>query len=400
MWGRLMRLNIAEDVWSTGDIMKLLFHMGSHKTGTTSLQSYLSEIAPQLSETGILYPRPKTEIPPHSILLSGLMPEDDLPRIVRFSGSEDQRKARKTRALEVLRKLAQRSPEATLLLSSEEFFTPIPEQGLSTFKQELMDAGISSFSFIAYLRRPSAFYVSWLQQVLKASFLPPKIAPPPYEEIFTPYLKVFGEKAVQLRLYPEVWPQGDDTVQDFFREVLGREGLAQHRAGRPKVNQSLSAESIALMQSYRFAFLREQQGRYTSDSRSLGGALTRLESETETTKIQLKQNITRYIDLNIEALLWVRDHLSFVAPDVDYSHLEQTAEALETPSDLRELIDIEPEAYRVLAQKLLAQGWANSARLESRLAFGLDPKSRRRRLWLKDQIQHGYAPPNISATNI
>lgn len=380
--------------------MKLLFHIGSHKTGTTSLQNHLADIAPELSKSGIIYPRPKTHIPPHSILLSGLMPEQDLPRIVRFAGTADQRKARKRQALETLRAIASKSSGDTLLLSSEEFFMPIPERGLSKLKHELTDAGFRSFSFVAYLRQPSAFYASWLQQTLKASFTPPKILAPPCEQIFSPYLNVFGKSSLNLRLYPEVWPQGDDTVQDFFRDVLFREDLAQDRADKPQVNRSLSAEAIALMQSYRFAFLREREDRFTSDSRRLGAALTRLEAETNTTKIQLHDAIAQKIDYDGAALTWLRDHLSFRVPGLDYSRLEKRSEEIETPFDLRRLIHIDPAAYRTLARKLLNSGWANSARLESRLSFGLDPMSRRRRQWLEAQSQHGYAPPTLSATTV
>ncbi|WP_460274214.1 hypothetical protein [Celeribacter sp. ULVN23_4] len=380
--------------------MKLIFHIGSHKTGTTSLQDFLSSVSPTLSAAGVAYPRPKADIPMHYALLSGLVPEADLPRIARFSGTEQRRKFRKKRALAALRKIVAAGKHDTILLSSEEFFTPMAEEGLAHLKAELTAIGIQSFHFVAYLRQPSAFYRSWLQQTLKASYVPPLMTPPPYERIFAPYLQVFGDQALQLRLYPEVWPEGDDIIRDFCREVLSMDGLQAQAVAKSQLNQSLSAESIALMQSYRFAFLRSQEDRFTADSRSLGAVLSRLEKEFATTKIRLHETVAQQIDADAAPLLWLRDTLSFQFPALAYERLEtKRSDEVKAPLDLRELITIHEDMYRKLAERLGRSSWIRNARLESRLVAGLDAASHRRRYWLDEQAARGYCPPAFAGVS-
>lgn len=331
--------------------MRIVLHIGSNKTGTTSLQKALHAGRDLLGRHGVLYPRSPDGSPTHALLLAGMYHPDHVPRLERQFPKSSA--ARAAFLGELRRSVATRRPE-TVVLSSEGFFRPLADGALRRLQGELLDLGASAIEVAVYLRRPSDKYLSSLQQAIKASSRFPLPGSSAYREALQPYVEVFGAGSVKARLFARESLVGGNITEDFCRSFLGPAGaglassLWQFRS-----NETLSAESMDIVRSFREAFHPGEDGRFNSASNSLVRTLLRLDTVCGASRPRLVDGVAAAIDaLSSADMDWVLNRLGLaLRPAAGEPHFPGSLE-------LSDLVVINSALRSDLLRRLAAAPWA------------------------------------------
>lgn len=134
--------------------MRVLLHIGAHKTGTTSIQSTMMHSTGALTERGLLYPRCCWAFSGHHRLAYAMKGKAD--PTTKDTPDLD-------RELNDLSRLLSSSNARTCLISSEELFTA-PRHAISKVAEGL---GRHDVEIVAYVRRPDDLVQSAFNQKLK-----------------------------------------------------------------------------------------------------------------------------------------------------------------------------------------------------------------------------------------
>jgi hypothetical protein len=147
------------------DARDVVLHMGSGKTGTSSIQLFLHRNRARLAELGLLYPEAPGRIR-HSRLGHFILPDDQLDKRPswgreRFSSPAEFREAFPQR-------LFREIDESGLpgVLFSDEALYGSPDSALARLHQ-FLDGFAASLRVVVYLRRQDDHLVSRYQQVVK-----------------------------------------------------------------------------------------------------------------------------------------------------------------------------------------------------------------------------------------
>lgn len=220
---------------------KIFLHIGTHKTGTTSLQSFMDFNRNSLHEQGILYP--KTGWYHHSQHMLAFQLKNILP-----PGMPDYDE----NIWNDLRNEIDSFSGSRVLISSEEFST-ITSKEVSTLKEELKNYDVE---IIIYLRRQDELFESMFNQQTK-DWRSPRKAPISfflkepeniyqflnYENLLAPWIENFNLDHVHIRLYDKNCMPELDTVKDFIvflRLDADKLNFAQNK----KLNISVGAKAL------------------------------------------------------------------------------------------------------------------------------------------------------------
>lgn len=237
--------------------MRCLLHVGVEKTGTTSIQQFLSDHRTVLRTSGCLVPV-LTGMGGHSVLCvacSEHFKNDDLCRYARIP-SEDHWVGFRHRLLAILKREIRESGNChSLLISSEHIQSRLRSvEELENVKSLLMEAGATSIQVLVYLRDPAEIAASLYSTSVKYGNKAAN-APPPHhayyrnvchhQETLEKFSAVFGWDSVRPRLFvPKEFGLG--SVVDDFCEAADVDktlcaGFVERR------NPALSRTGIELM---------------------------------------------------------------------------------------------------------------------------------------------------------
>lgn len=247
--------------------MRLILHIGSGKTGTTTLQSTLCAHAEQLMQAGILYPTPLYNKVNHNYLAALVHPMRDMPR--EFTSGEtasyEDIQARGAAFWNDIRRQIKASNPETVVLSGEYFF------GLSQAKMDLLRSLLSEVfhdvHVVAYVRHPATFYVSWMQQIVKASH---EIRPPAdftfrVRASLTRYAESFDGRLAVRSSHRNSLLRGS-IVDDFITTHLEADEVLPRAITVTDANESMSGEAMCIMQSLRRHGWPDENGHFTPAS--------------------------------------------------------------------------------------------------------------------------------------
>ncbi len=239
-------------------VERILLHIGTEKTGTSSIQHFLSRNRAALAAEGFVYPqftganggsqwgvvaavlkRPwKTEI---GVRLG-----------IRDEGSADSYRQQLLEAFDD--ELLACPGRHTLILSSEHFHSRLRAPARLQALKHLLARWSDNAHILVYFRRQDRVAISHYSTRLKSGQAEPRVFRPvtdnplpyyyDYERIYTNWSRVFGEDAVQAGLFAPQHLAGGDLLTDFCRRV----GITEKGKTRPpRINESLSETGVQLM---------------------------------------------------------------------------------------------------------------------------------------------------------
>jgi hypothetical protein len=354
--------------------MTTILHIGMAKTGTTQLQNSLMLSRAELLEAGILYPEPFSKNNNHRILLAGHLAFEDLPRHMRRGGvSNDDLIEGKAEFLANLKGRIQEERPNTILLSSESLFSFAQGKVLHGLREDLAGAELHDVRVVVYVRRPSSFYLSFMQQTIKSSHRIRRPRAPRYRDKIEAYINAFGGDRIAVRSFDRSTLIGSDIVTDFSCHFLP--GIAPERLMRSdNSNETLSADSLAILRRYRMDFYPDQNDLATPDTTRLNRTLAALDAKLDIGKPELHDSVAEAIDYSSADLLWLREAFQIEFAGIDYKKLEERISgpaSVETrrlakamggsdPANLSEVIKLDVRNQTAILEELGRSEWATA----------------------------------------
>ena len=230
--------------------MKLVLHIGTHKTGSTALQQFLFANPDSLAEFRIHYAAPPSAIKANAVVHALCVDDQRWVRDFTLSHLE----------------LARRKDAHTVIMSAESFYamTLVPALCrrescgdligrdrvlISRLFASLPDE-ISDLQIVCYFRRPDHFAESWYNQQVKYGslfsgdffeFL--ELAYPAllYSQHMGQWSDVFGREHCTVRMYENITKS---IIDDFVHDVLNIKNLSSFAPTRVAVNQRISRDLL------------------------------------------------------------------------------------------------------------------------------------------------------------
>lgn len=272
----------------------VLLHIGTRKTGTSSIQEALAQ-AQEAGQLGpVCYPMPDGGRH-HSSLANLYLPHARLPRAdhLAFPEDDEQFAAAQRRYRELF--FGSLNPANAVIASSETLILLSPQE-VRGLRDDFETAGFRDFRIVLYVRDPADYYLSEVQQDLRASS---QLANPNsfrygFRRIAETWERVFPGQLL-VRHYQNR-PQYD-VVQDFSEVLRGSFGVSL--ASIPaRLNTTISAEGMEILQRYRSTFWIGKDGVFTPDTRRLVKFLQRSLSELPQTTPLLTPWIAEVVRFN------------------------------------------------------------------------------------------------------
>lgn len=230
--------------------MKTIIHIGSEKTGSTSIQAALGKHRAELLAAGILYPEwPDPSLKSHVIyplFLGNDLVANPMSRILEKNLLAGQNQPVQT--WERIEKAVADHDPAVLLLSSEVLFKKLPPEAEDIIKR--ISEMSTEVEVVAYLRNPRDFAISLTNQVFKQqvtcdrAMLESRLD---YGAVLQSYADAFGQLPRVFKYGPDLMTDGS-IVPHFFKEVLGV--ALPEEAKQIFWNLTPSPEALSILQSY------------------------------------------------------------------------------------------------------------------------------------------------------
>ncbi len=296
---------------------KIILHIGTSKTGSSSIQATLSFASNQGKLEPITYFQPQSES--KNFLCCIYRPRENIPREFRIkhSCSDELDQTIKTYRREFLTFLA----DNTKVIISSEALSNLNCKEISRLRADLDHFDFKIVQIVIYVRDPIDHYLSRLQQSLKVSHCP--VSPVTYH---------YNLKN-KIRNWHYHFPD-QVKVQPFQKEMLHMHCVVRdflHIASTffsfdfkdPRVfniNESVSAEGMIILQQYRSQFYPESEFIQQSDLNQLVSLLQRSKNIIPQSKPTLKPSVAHLIRNNHnEVYKWLFNKYGIVFPSYEYS---------------------------------------------------------------------------------
>ncbi len=304
--------------------MKILLHMGLHKTGTTSLQTALFNAREELKVRGVLYPDGGAARENHKLLTALYKDPDRVSFSVKYLYGDDVARMRRaaTEMFEAIKRdVAQHRPKR-LVLSSEFFFAD-PRAEEQTRFRALLEQLSDDIEPIVYFREPAVHYGSTLQQSVKNGREFEPVPGGRFQRDAAIVEAAFGQP-ITACVADRDQLIGGSTLTDFVSRFLTPFAGPVSLTGDP-LNESISAEALAILHRYRRFRYPEVRPGQMPDHHALRTVLERIEAASpRPPSLQLKPGVAQALRRASTDLLWLRDSHGIVFTGVDYKTVDGT----------------------------------------------------------------------------
>jgi hypothetical protein len=234
----------------------LILHIGTNKTGSTTLQRVLLENRQSLLAQGVYYP----ETPRGTSHLLLCMAFTSFKTIWTQTEKKAWRGIDPIKYLDSYREsfraeIAALPPEiATVIISSENFAQSVKDAEDIAALRAYLDPMFDRFKVVVYLRRQDGHFASsYTQQLRMGRIAAPGLRRPDpfsqaydYYELLTRWAAAFGEASIQPRIFERDTDASFDVVADFGR-TFGIDLSSQASAGARQANQSVTASGQRIL---------------------------------------------------------------------------------------------------------------------------------------------------------
>jgi len=322
------------------------------KTGSTALQTTFSHHAAALEKMGVLYPSVRSHPVTHHFLRLGFRPPDLSPRAfdLPYNDRQDLRLSDFYTQWRAVKRQIRRKKPQVLVLSSESLFVA-PDPKYATPLRKALTEIADTLEIVAYVRQPSARYISHVQQTLKHanSFPPP--GPLEFRAVIEAWEKEFNGPVRIVKFERSALKDGD-IFCDFLTRFIPSVKLKM-KAPELRYNETMSAEAMVLLQSYRLLHHPDKNHGYIEDATRFRRLLQKIEpSKHENRKPRLHTDIEHFIDHCSIDLLWLRDKHNIRFDAVDYEAIKPIRPELNPFRDLKradELCEIDERIMQDLS---------------------------------------------------
>lgn len=307
------------------DNMKLILHVGMSKTGTTALQTFMSNNRSQLAKHGILYPSVNSSPENHNFLSLFLRQNDFTPRkfLSIYHGNKELMMSDAELNWQQIKTQINKYKPSIMILSGEQIFRGFQVGDVSAFRSRLKELA-SDIQVVLYVRKPSAHYLSLAQQSLKASSRVPLLGNLSFRKVIETIEENFKIKPIVIeynrsKLYKE------DIRSDFIQRSLPDMQLELDYSYSGDINESLSAESMAILQDFRAVNYPQLDNIFTPDSQVLVNVLQNLEKKYKLNKRPvLIKEVADFIDYSCLDLRFLEENYGIRFSGIDYDCIAKT----------------------------------------------------------------------------
>lgn len=186
-----------------------------------------------------------------------------------------------------------------IIISAESFWKLSLEE-IQILKNYLLSLGITDIGILLYIRKPSDFYLSHIQQILKGSstLLCPLTFRYPFINTINSWSTIFPNQLV-VRPFDKSALHQACVVHDFLNEAYTFFGLPKDNFNQLNIknqNTSLSAESIIILQHYRHRYYPKNDHTMFIETNKLVNELSQLPPEIKQTRPMLTKQLSSHID--------------------------------------------------------------------------------------------------------
>ncbi len=302
--------------------MKIILHVGRHKTGTSAIQTSLLQSRETLLDHGILYPASEFGDIGHFFLpyLSHETAQvpDHYQTIHRMPIDEVIRRAE--RSWEgVVSEIHRRRPKA-LVLSAETFWKPNLMPASAAFMERLK-ALSAEIQVVAYLRSPADLYHSRYMQRMWSTAQPTAPAPFPDRPILEFWHAASGG-SLALAVYDRTKLRNRDAVADFCDRYLSEWLPDPSLIPSCEANITCSIPCLELLNA-QTALTGGTPDHTDARRKRLLHRIAAMEARHDLrVRSVLKPEIAEQIIRASSDLLWLRETHGITFPDIDYSRID------------------------------------------------------------------------------
>jgi hypothetical protein len=354
--------------------VRIVFHLGLFKTGTTSLQNALYGARAQLLEKGVLYPDGGPGRENHRFLTPLFKAEDRVERSIRQAyGFDRARMLAGAEALwEAIRREAERTRPKLLVLSTEHLFAGATAEGFRELRRRLAQMS-GDVDLVLYFREPAAHFASTVQQAIKTGQRPFMLRPDWLQGSIPELEAAFG-RSIAACVADRDQLVGGDIVRDFIARFVSPV-VGPVEAQATVLNESISPEVAAILDSFR-------RGRYPDwprqmpDFHSLRRVLARVEAlAPRAAGGRLRPEIAAACRAGARDALWLRERYGIVFSGLDYEAIDGSEFDPEVASlpyaDLFEIDEARRERLEALALAETLEAWRQVEKVPQGLRTGL-----------------------------
>lgn len=334
-------------------VKKILLHIGMAKSGSTALQHAFRRQADELRAAGVLYPEVSSSSVSHKFLAFRLRDDDELPGHFRnIHGNDPARREQCFRDdWQAIRDQVDKHQPHTLLLSTEHLFYGF-DRGRGAALRDVLAEISSDIEVVAYLRQPSAYYLSDTQQTLKGTSEFPAPAPVQYRNVLTQCQALFSR--VTAIPFDRKQLRDGDVVADFFGRFLPDFRYQPQTQARP-VNETLSAESMALLQDYLHVIHPGRARLKTRDNRRLISYILLAEQQYGLfSRPTLRPEVAEYLDHASTDLLWLREQFGIEFSGLDYRRIAERDNPWADARRVGDICQLDSARQTALQMRILA----------------------------------------------
>ena len=309
--------------------MRLILHIGSSKTGTTTVQQFFCRNHSALLAKGIFYPVRASHTAHHVLIPAGFVQQKNfqLPHN-RFYMNNTRRFWSSFHSFwgGVLDDLKEHKPH-TVVLSAETLFhdfSTISEMPISQFLGQYFD----DIRVVVYIRSPVPDYISRISQQIRTakSMMFPQVRPVKsiveyYENEFPGAVHVFPFERKQLI--------NNDVLCDFLTKNVPDAIKLMEEDNSQFKNVALPSDLLLQLQKLRLGIQAEERVPSISTNALITWFAENYIKKTQPKRdlskksIKLRKEIIEFLQISATDYKWLKKKYGVIFNDLDYSKIEQ-----------------------------------------------------------------------------
>ena len=235
--------------------MLLKLHIGTCKTGTTSIQNFLLENKEELLKQDILYPnsmKAEKSVYHNFFYLFGCDPNEISNELVWYDKVDrDNPSELLLIELDKLKKELENDNSKNCIISNEQLSSNLQSteqiQKIKTITDELFD----DVEIIVYIRRPIEYYISNVSTRILGGDINPKEKPLSNKTIIELWSKTYGKENIKVKIFDKNEFFENDFIKDFCK-------LTDIKLNNNFVNPPLQNDSLNMIQLKYLNFFNEK----------------------------------------------------------------------------------------------------------------------------------------------